>query len=330
MLTERFDLHTGLPKGDPYLGTTLGRSAVKIPEIQVHHQAPELSVVPQSERKPARLSQFREILEQGDPEALPDWLIAPVFNTRSTPPLLSVSAIERADATLSGSDTDSGLPPARSAIGLPSEPVDIDAPPENATVLGTAVHNAIERLEGRDVGQISAAVSAVLRGLSPLDAQKVSTDVVTQRLRAFAESDLWSELAAAKRAFREIDFVVSWPPQRAPQQAIALVTGKLDCLVQTHDGQWRIIDYKTGHVPLGDPAALFDHFSIQLVLYAEAVRSFTGKLPESIEIVAIGDEIRRIPLKLWKEARDAVILRIDAAIRFLADAPSTTAARSQR
>ena len=72
-----------------------------------------------------------------------------------------------------------------------------------------------------------------------------------------------------------------------------------------------------GRLPSRDPAALLDHFSIQLVLYAEAVRAMTGRLPDAIEIVALHDKLRRIPLVLWDEFRGPVHERIDAAIRRL-------------
>ncbi|HEX4071410.1 MAG TPA: hypothetical protein VHX68_09580, partial [Planctomycetaceae bacterium] len=81
----------------------------------------------------------------------------------------------------------------------------------------------------------------------------------------------------------------------------------------------------TGRIPGGDPAALFDHFSIQMVLYAEAVRAMTGRFPDSIEIVALHETIGRYPLALWNEFLDAVTQRIDAAVKRLKSGELQTA-----
>jgi hypothetical protein len=103
------------------------------------------------------------------------------------------------------------------------------------------------------------------------------------------------------------------------------VSGQIDCLVQTAEGRWKIIDYKTGRVPEGDPAALSEHFSIQMVLYSQAVRAMTGRLPDSIEIVALHDTIGRFPLTLWDEFLHRVSGRIDAAIGLLTRGGPVTA-----
>ena len=198
-------------------------------------------------------------------------------------------------------------------------------------MLGTVVHNVIDRLpwsldsnerrpagEPLTAGSIATIVNAALRGLSPSDARSVSAEAVIRRVEAFVESELWSELAGAQRWFREIDFLLPWPVDSAHGSEQAIVSGQIDCLIQTGDGTWKIIDYKTGRVPEGDPAALFEHFSIQLVLYAQAVRAMTGRLPDSIEIVALHEKIRRFPLTLWDEFLEDVTRRIDAAIGLLA------------
>ena len=168
-------------------------------------------------------------------------------------------------------------------------------------------------------------MNAALRGLPPSDARNISVDVAVRRVQAFVESDLWSELAGAQRLFREIDFLLPWPLPSAFETEQAIISGQIDCLVQTAQGAWKIIDYKTGRIPEGDPAALFDHFSIQMVLYAEAVRAMTGRLPDSIEIVALHETIGRYPLALWNEFLDAVTHRIDAAVKRLKSGEPQTA-----
>jgi ATP-dependent exoDNAse (exonuclease V) beta subunit len=259
----------------------------------------------------------------------------PVSSCRAVTPQFSVSAIEQADACLRGSAT---------AWPVLTDPLDADdlRGRDDPTVLGTVVHSVVDRLPwslgaarpqttkrnrtaaGRDAEPIKAIVHAALRGLSPSDARKVSAEAVIQRVEAFVASELWTELIGAKRWFREIDFLLPWPVDSAHEGEQAIISGQLDCLVQTADGGWKIVDYKTGRVPEGDPAALFEHFSIQLVLYAQAVRAMTGRLPDSIEIVALHEEIRRFPLTLWNEFLADVTHRIDAAVHLLATGDSSS------
>jgi ATP-dependent helicase/nuclease subunit A len=340
LLAERFDLGTGLPKGDPYFGTSLGKATPgAIPEIRVHHGPPRQTIVPHHKNKLAPLSRFREIVEQGESGSLPP-LMRPVSSCRAVTPQFGVSAIEQADAFLRGSAT---------AWPVLTDPLDADdlRGRDDPTVLGTVVHSVIDRLPwslgaakpqttkrnrtaaGRDAEPIKAIVHAALRGLSPSDARKVSAEAVIQRVEAFVASELWTELTGAKRWFREIDFLLPWPVDSAHESEQAIISGQLDCLVQTADGGWKIVDYKTGRVPEGDPAALFEHFSIQLVLYAQAVRAMTGRLPDSIEIVALHEEIRRFPLTLWNEFLADVTHRIDAAVHLLdtGDSSSISAER---
>jgi ATP-dependent helicase/nuclease subunit A len=335
LLAERFDLGTGLAKGDPYFGTSLGKgSAAAIPEILVHQEPPEQIVVAPHKSKLAPLSQFREIVEQGESGVLPS-LMRPVSPSHAVTPQFSVSVIEQADAFLRGTDT---------AWPVLVDPLDANdlRGRDDPTVLGTVVHSVIDRLPwsltkakprttkrkrsdadaGADTEPIAAIVHAALRGLSPSDKRKVSAEPVIQRVEAFVGSELWKELTGAQRWFREIDFLLPWPVDSAHESEQAIISGQLDCLVQTAAGGWKIVDYKTGRVPEGDPAALFEHFSIQLVLYAQAVRAMTGRLPDSIEIVALHEEIRRFPLTLWKEFLVEVTHRIDAAVGVLASGGS--------
>jgi ATP-dependent helicase/nuclease subunit A len=331
ILAERFDLRTGLPKGDPYFGTSLKGQANQgpIPEIHVHQKIPEQTVALSRKKKPIALARFRDVVEAGEASELP-LLMRPLPPSRAATPRFSVSAIERADAFLRGSE-------ANGPFLQESFDEDELSDSEDPTVLGTVVHRVIDRLpwslgpngsqpsRSHDSATIAAIVSAALRGISASEAKSVSAETVIRRTEAFVKSGLWAELSAAKRWFREIDFLFPWPTASAHGTEKAIVSGQIDCLVQTAEGRWKIIDYKTGRVPEGDPAALSEHFSIQMVLYSQAVRAMTGRLPDSIEIVALHDTIGRFPLTLWDEFLHRVSGRIDAAIGLLTRGGPVTA-----
>jgi hypothetical protein len=176
---------------------------------------------------------------------------------------------------------------------------------------------------GPSADRIADIVKASLRGLSPSDARRVSAEAVLRRVDAFVQSEVWAELSQARRWMREIDFLLPWPLEVPHGAERAIVAGKIDCLLEDARGGWKIIDYKTGSVPAADPAALFEHFSIQLILYAHAVQAMTGRLPESIEIVALHDSIRRFPLMLWNESLAKVTRRVDAAVELLTTGKGT-------
>jgi hypothetical protein len=173
---------------------------------------------------------------------------------------------------------------------------------------------------------IAAGVHSVLKTPSVRGVEDFDPAVMVRRVQALVESDLWDEMRAAQRCFNEIDFLLGWPLGAAPSERTAVIAGKLDCLLLSRAGEWKVLDYKTGRLPDGDPAALRDHFAIQFALYSEAVRAMVGRPPASVEIVALHETIGRFPLVFWEEFRGPVQERIDAAIESLAAAPERDAA----
>ncbi len=334
LVAERYDLGTGLPKGDPYFASLTREKAgpkakkgaaetaaerPKIPDICAHRQCPEMTVVPRHDGKSVRLGQWRELAESAETAPLPS-LLGPVVARQVGPLSLSVSRIEEVEAR----SRDEQLP--RRTKRRATKGADEVAEPfgEAATLIGTLVHRVIERLPrdaAIDAETIADGVQLVLKGQSSRDLEACDRAALVRRVQALVGSPLWDEMRSAPRCFREIEFLLGWPIGAAPAERTAVISGTLDCLLQTPDGHWKILDYKTGRLPDGDPAALRDHFAIQLVLYAEAVRAMVGRLPETIEIVALHDKLGRFPLVLWDEFRSLVHQRIDAAIRLLAANP---------
>jgi ATP-dependent helicase/nuclease subunit A len=321
LVAKRFDLQTGLPKVDPYFGSTLtGPGPDAIPAIRVHQAIPKRASGATRKSKLAPLARFPEIIEACESGALPP-LMRPLPSTRGPVPQFSVSAIEQADEYLR-SINDGRL------IFADPLTANEDEEHDDPTILGTVIHNVIDLLpwsypatggpaDATSSERLAAIVKAALRGLSPSQARRVSAQTAVRRVEAFVRSNLWKELTASRRWMREIDFLLPWPLDSVHGTERAIVSGQIDCLLQNAKGSWKIIDYKTGSVPAADPAALFDHFSIQLILYAQAVRAMTGQLPDSIEIVALHESIHRFPLTLWKESLESVTRRVDAAVEIL-------------
>jgi ATP-dependent helicase/nuclease subunit A len=328
LLANRYDLGTGLPKGDPYFASVAGDKGIStstvggvrsIPDIAVHRSAPALTVVPRLDARMAKLSQWRELVEDAEPGLMPP-LLGPVVPARSGPLYLSVSQIEEADALLRNEEP---LRPTRRPARESAEAA-ARAVGEEAALVGSLVHRVIERLPREskiDAAMIAAGVQSVLKGQSKIAADAVDPAAVVRRVQSLVENDLWSEMREARRCFREIEFLLGWPVGAPPSERTAVIAGTLDCLLLSSAGEWKVLDYKTGRVPDGDPAALREHFAIQLVLYAEAVRAMVGHPPGAIEIVSLHDKLVRYPLVIWDEFLAAVQQRIDAAIRNGALAP---------
>jgi ATP-dependent helicase/nuclease subunit A len=326
LVAERYDLGTGLPKADPYFdslerdkrgsasATTRART---IPDICVHRTSHQLTVVPRPDAKSAKLSQWRELAEAAEPSPLPP-LMASIAPMHSGPLTLTVSQIEEADAFLRSAK----LPrPTRQKAAQGATNETLEPLGESATLAGSLVHRVIERLprdKKVDADVVAAGVQSVLKSISTRSVETFDPAIMTRRVNALVESELWDEMRRATRCFREIDFLLGWPVAAAAADRTAVIAGTLDCLLLSPEGEWKILDYKTGRLPEGDPAALREHFAIQLVLYGEAVRAMVGRPPGSIEIVALHDKLGRFPLVLWDEFLGPIHERIDAAIGHLA------------
>jgi ATP-dependent helicase/nuclease subunit A len=110
----------------------------------------------------------------------------------------------------------------------------------------------------------------VLKSISARSVEAFDREIMVRRVKALVESDLWTEIRRATRCFREIDFLLGWPVGAPVSDRTAVIAGTLDCLLLSPEGEWKILDYKTGRLPEGDLAAFREHFAIQLVLYGEA------------------------------------------------------------
>jgi ATP-dependent helicase/nuclease subunit A len=339
LVAERYDLGTGLPEGDPYLGSSAGdlnlprgkkvstaraSNPRAIPEIDVHRQCPALTMVPRPDSKTTKLGQWRELAEAAEADPLPR-LMTPVAATHSRPLYLSVSQIEEQDAQLGDIQLHEVQPPTRTRPSISRRAADDTFEPlgEAATVLGSLMHRVIERLPRDskvDADLIAAGVESVLKSPTARGVGRFDPTVMVRRVQALVESELWGEMRSAQRCFNEIDFLLGWPLGAAPSERTAVISGTLDCLLLAPDGEWKILDYKTGRLPDSDPAALREHFAIQFMLYAEAVRAMVGRPPASLEIVALHDHVGRFPLVFWEEFRAPLEERIDAAIRSIATA----------
>ncbi len=309
LLARHFDLTTGAPAIDPYLGKlTLGDVAPdQIPAIRVHHEMPQPLTRPEKKQRELKPSQFVAALEQGAPEPFPEsyGVIAPRPGALSH---VSVSQLEVIDAELQHL-----LEPEVDQVPL-NEVLSAD----EATQLGTITHAVIERLEPEKPEHATRIVAAVLAEQPPQVREKLQP-LVERQIAAWYASELCQTLKQTRVHYRELDFLLHWPPgAEADNDQAVTVTGSIDALVQTESGDWMLFDYKTGsRMARMSAEQLIAEYEFQLGVYTLAVEQLLGARPASIGLAVVQDSVRYIECDLDADRLEQISRRLTQAVSSL-------------
>ncbi len=307
LLSERFDLLTGLPVGDPLTGALTGISdRTLVPEIRVHHRPPVAQPVSQS--RPRSLSTFWPSLWEATPAPLPESM--QVFaSDRTALRTWSVSTLEEIDAILR---------PQPHPFTPPAERVAI--PRTAAEELGHLVHSALEVLDFSDPESWPAAVELARR----MQRKSPETEVVrlTQDIvRRFAGSELAVRCASARQLFREVDFAFPWPLSQDANGSQAnsvsgdLIAGQIDLCLESATGAWEIYDFKTVDDRQQHPDELhLAPYSFQLGIYALAIEAWLQREVSTVSLILLRPQLREVPLRWTTELRAQTISRLTAAL----------------
>ncbi len=326
LLSERFDLLTGQPRQAPAAGgiSILVKYSKSLPKILVHQTAPQAMDIAHdpAPRGPA-LQSFRELVDEAVPDPLPETL-------QSFPPDLSlrrrfnVSEIEMADADVRAASSHSERPQSGLKATRPhaasTAPMDLSA----AEQLGTLVHAALERIDFQNPQEITALVGACCGG-SGAKVDERTRGAARTCLENVLASPLGAELAAARQIHREIEFLLAFPPRRngAPKEpeeiAIAdsrIISGTIDCLFESAQGKWTIVDYKTGvRDAKTPPSEILAEYEIQLGLYALAVEQLLKRLPDRIELVFMQQGVERVVFEPDESLLDEIVARVHHVVQ---------------
>jgi len=304
LLDQHFQLGTGLLKGDPYLGSLSGAGAGRecIPGILVHREPPPEPATSQSHDRLVPLRLLPELVLSAEAEAFPESLrVYPTANDWHD--LISVSQLD-ADA-------------AHSQERRPFEDEDfevIDVPRAPADVVGTLFHHVLQRLDVRHPAEWPEVLAACACQLGD-DPQKIAaaTSHVEPMLTRLIGSELMRDFAAADVLEREVDFILGWPLDAKSQRV--LLSGQIDVLMRNSDG-WHLIDYKTGRFPpsVAD-AELIAPYAVQLGVYALAAEKQLGWPLQSISLVVMNPQVRRIVFAWDQSVRQKLVERIETLIR---------------
>jgi ATP-dependent helicase/nuclease subunit A len=263
-LGERFDLVTGV-----YLKPETGQNA---PPIRVTTELPQLETEPEGS---ARRPDWDKLVDEARQQPPPKMDVA----ARLAEPLAP-----RADArrrySFSRLSGDLEVPTDLQEEQVAVSP-EVTGEERNRRILGTIIHGVLETIDFDKVDELPRLVrrqiSRVLRDSHSSEAESYA-DETTKAVRSFLESPTGRSLAASKRIYRELEFVLSWPFDAPPTVNSVYLQGFVDCLYQDALGKWRLIDYKTG------ATTPIKKFQDQLCLYALAMERVIGQVPDELTV----------------------------------------------
>jgi len=309
LLADYFDLETGTPLSEEESGQSRipEKFLATVPEIGVTLSRPELSDVKKgSSEAMLPLNRLREELEQAEPMPLPVTLnrYAP---DKSQQRQFSVSRLEQIDAQLQ-----QRTPPPVERLEPAVEERPAEKAPDTATNLGTLTHAVLERLDfsqPSDIPTLVAECAAHLREPASEDLQRRAAAMVED----FLQSEMAAELRGARRLLRELEFQYSVSSDG--EEPLRYLAGYIDCLYESAEGVWTILDYKTGrHAALSDDAGTLAAYELQLGTYALAARQLLGRLPDRVALALLDDGSRCVELPLSEEFISGIESRLRRAI----------------
>ncbi len=308
LLAARFNLETGAVRVDPDTGATEipAPYAERCPAVLVHRVSPRSPLLPPALHDGLPLRHFVELVSQAEPLPLPPLLLSLPANpaARQT---FSVSELEEFDVRLRHGTT--SLPVLPPQIANPSEQL------PSAEDVGTLVHGVLERIHPQDdADRIQGLLEACWGGTFatlPDDIRRSASDM----LKAFWTSPVAYELRQARQCLRELEFNVQIPSELLPGEPRS-ISGKIDCLLETADGEWVIYDYKTGDRFAGrDSSELLSHYEFQLGVYAWAIREGLGITPARVALVVFRPAVAVIEWQVTDEALQQIRERAAAAVK---------------
>ncbi|QDU58040.1 UvrD-helicase domain-containing protein [Aeoliella mucimassa] len=146
--------------------------------------------------------------------------------------------------------------------------------------LGTLVHAVLERADLADEQSIATWARALAPHYDLLHAERAE-ELARELVERFAESPRAASLATAQQVYHEVEFQLTWPIGSTNSQGRYL-QGYLDCLYQTSDGDWCVLDYKTNQTMADDTAVLADKYEMQMLVYGLAVEQTWGEGPKEL------------------------------------------------
>jgi len=180
---------------------------------------------------------------------------------------------------------------------------------------GLLVHAALQRIDFAGKQPIAPlceqlAVDRVLH-YSKRSAER-TTESATEMLERFVHSLRWAEIAAAKTVYRELEFLLAWPPEGTVSDGRYL-RGFFDCVYRDATGSWHLVDYKTNDVAAADVPREAQRYELQMLLYATALERALGEPPVELALRFLRPGVEHI-FKWNDAARRRCVQLVDDAM----------------
>jgi ATP-dependent exoDNAse (exonuclease V) beta subunit len=168
--------------------------------------------------------------------------------------------------------------------------------------LGTLVHAVLEEIDFAKPGDIAERVRRLAEQHLSGEERQHEESLAIEMIERFAASQRAVQLAAAKETFRELEFLLAWPPgaiggggdqgdspifaetKIGTVPAGRYLQGFIDCLYCDADGGWRLIDYKTNQATAETLAARAAPYEMQMLVYALAVETILKSPPTELAL----------------------------------------------
>jgi ATP-dependent helicase/nuclease subunit A len=170
--------------------------------------------------------------------------------------------------------------------------------------LGTLVHAVLEEIDFGRPGSVAQRVRRLAEQHLLGDERQREEALAVEMVERFAASPRAAGLAAAKEVFRELEFLLAWPPAPSagqtflsaqsvvPQEAdrnvcptdARYLQGFIDCLYCDVDGGWHLVDYKTNRTSAETLAATAAAYEMQMFVYALAAETILKSPPVELTL----------------------------------------------
>ena len=282
LIGRQFDLISGGRKAEEVASgqwLVASKSEISNPQPLIPNPSPTVTVTttqPTIESKPIDLRQRRDLMKivekaqqmADDGQCRQPRYLAPVPCDETARRQYSFSRLtgklhmQPADAAFSPLDAD------RSA-----------APPLDARGFGTLAHAVLAEIDFARPGDIPKLAQRLAD--EQLLGAEYRSEELAEMIGRFLASPRAAEMAAAGEVYRELEFLLAWPPDDRKAESRYL-QGFIDCIYRDAAGQWRLIDYKTNRVTADSMASVAEPYELQMLVYALAAEQILHSPPAEL------------------------------------------------
>jgi ATP-dependent helicase/nuclease subunit A len=147
--------------------------------------------------------------------------------------------------------------------------------------LGTLVHAVLAEVDFAQPKNLSALLER--HAAEHVGDDRDAIAQATEMLERFLASKRAKAIAEAKVVYRELEFLLAWPPEGDRQDG-RYFQGFLDLLYQDVAGGWHILDFKTNMITKANLNEVAANYEMQMLVYALAAEKILKSPPEELSL----------------------------------------------